>query len=79
MANFLFQLLNAGFICYIMLGYNMFFYLGTLVLIHRRKTIVAVLKELRNTTVAIGGTEVTLNKWRREVLIECHKMNTDVA
>lgn len=73
------QVLNTLLISIVIIGYNLFLYLGGLVIIFRLKTISRILKDLQKTSdyaeLPIGERE----KWRRNVLIECHSMHVEVS
>lgn len=71
------KLLSCSVVFYIMLGYNLFLYLGVLVIIYRLKTVSSILQELQRKSDELIITERA--RWRRRVLIQCHSMHVDVA
>lgn len=73
-ANLTIQTLNTLLISIIIIGYNLFLYLGGLVILFRLKVISRVIKELEGTGKSIGAGSL----WRRRVLIECHTIHVDV-
>lgn len=73
-ANLTIQTLNTLLISIIIIGYNLFLYLGGLVILFRLKVISRVIRELEGTGKSIGAGSL----WRRRVLIECHSMHVDV-
>lgn len=68
--NVVVQVINAWFLCNIFNGYNMFLYLGGVVLVFRLKTISGTLSDLRG--------EQRTAEWHRMILMQCHSMHVEV-
>lgn len=74
--NLTLQFLNTLLISCIIIGYNLFLYLGGLVIIFRLKTVSETIKDLpKYETLVKGDPEL----WRRDILILCHSMHVDVS
>lgn len=76
--NLIVQIINAWLMTCIPGGYHLFFYLNGLVLAFRLKTISSILVDLKGMTAAPSGMAITIDEWRKLVLIECHAMHIEV-
>lgn len=73
--NLTLQVLNTCLISIIIIGYNLFLYLGGFVIIFRLKTITRIIKDLQKDEEFSKEDSST----RRGLLIQCHSMHVDVS
>lgn len=74
--NLTLQFINTLLISCIIIGYNLFLYLGGLVIIFRLQTISKTIKDLPTNDDLVKGDQ---ELWRRDILIQCHSMHVDVS
>lgn len=78
--NLTMQVLNTVLISIIIIGYNLFLYLGGLVIIFRLKTIARIIKELQKSSSDDDHELIREpDTFKRNILVHCHSMHVDVS
>lgn len=78
--NLTMQVLNTVLISIIIIGYNLFLYLGGLVIIFRLKTIARIIKDLQKSSSDDDDELIREPETcKRNILVHCHSMHVDVS